>query len=56
LFFFSLLGETVVQSNSKSKLVSKATITADSALLFRKDLVHKSVQLQAGEKHILTLV
>lgn len=46
-------GETRVKLNSNSIIDSKATTTPGGALLFRKDLFHEGLTLQAGRKEIL---
>ena len=49
-------GETrIVIREGKTELISKATTTPDSALLFRKDLVHEGRKVTAGCKEILSL-
>jgi len=48
-------GETVLHFNDHFSYPSKATITANNILIFRKDLQHEGALIQDGTKEILTM-
>ncbi|KAG5178134.1 hypothetical protein JKP88DRAFT_169127 [Tribonema minus] len=47
-------GQTALHINDHTEMyVSKASTTAGGALLFRKDIAHEGLTVEAGEKHVL---
>ena len=48
-------GETVIYLAPNNAQVLTSTTTRGQALVFRKDLLHKSLPLESGEKRIVTL-
>lgn len=48
-------GETKIDINALNSVISKASVTPGSALLFRKDLEHEGMLVTAGSKAILSL-
>jgi hypothetical protein len=48
-------GETILHFNDHFSYPSKATVTTDHLLLFRKDLKHEGALVQDGTKEILTM-